>query len=741
MTDLGIKALEYHQEGWSVIPVKPAGKTPLVKWEQFQKKRATAQQVKEWWEKWDNANIAIITGDSGQDGVISSVVLDVDFPAGEVTLKKEGLEPSDTLTALTGGGGSHYIYEHPGFPCKNSSSSIGNTKLPGVDIRGEGGYIVVEPSVHENGKKYKWLIEGALIKPAPEWMLKMLKTEPEPEPNGKVTEEDWKGKLTEGERNSGLTKMVGSLLSKMSVSDALPMIKAWNLEHCEPPLEDSEVEKIVDSIDKKEKKKRKKEEATIAQVRECSIGDLKNSERLRQLMNGDMLYLIEQRLWLRFNGKVWEKDLGEGSIYAYAKQVVRTIIDEAMESDRDKASKLFQEAKSLSGLAKQKNMIELTSKIRDLQVSVNELDSNPMLLSCENGTLDLRTGELREHRREDLITRICPTTYDRHADCPEWEKFVSLIMGGDRTTIAYLQRAMGYSLTGVADEKCFFVLYGHGDNGKTTFIENISYLMGDGLAVHTPVTSLVTKNPNQSEGVPNDIARMKGARMVFTSEIGQTHRLNEERIKAMTGGGGAITARFMRAEWFTFKPEFKIWMDTNYKPSISGTDPAMWNRVHLIPFEVCIPKVTEKVSRRDVDKMFEAERSGILNWALKGCNSWQETGLRPPEVVLEATEKYKEESDPLLSFFEECVDLKDGARVPKQTLYETYQDFCTNNNIKYPLGQKNFSQTLLQRGFKEGRETTPPKHRYFEGLELKPFAGGKVTYNNETDDEDRDLPF
>ena len=229
-------------------------------------------------------------------------------------------------------------------------------------------------------------------------------------------------------------------------------------------------------------------------------------------------------------------------------------------------------------------MIDVAKWLPGVAVSVGMFDRDPMLLNCSNGTLDLRNGEIRAHDPADLITKMVPVAYDPQATCPVWEAFVDRIMEGDRSKIEFLQRAVGYSLTGITSEQCLFVLHGPGANGKSTFMETIRELLAD-YAMHTTTSSLLQ---SKSSPIRNDLARLNGARCVSAVEIGMGKRLDEALVKQLTGGD-QVTARFLYNEYFEYKPTFKLFIAANHKPDIQGVDHGIWRRIHLIPFNVTIP--------------------------------------------------------------------------------------------------------------------------------------------------------
>jgi putative DNA primase/helicase len=269
-------------------------------------------------------------------------------------------------------------------------------------------------------------------------------------------------------------------------------------------------------------------------------------------------------------------------------------------------------------------------------------------------------------------------------------------MGGSTSLVGFLQRAIGYCLSGVTSDKALFVLYGaSGDNGKSTLVDVIQLLLGD-YAMRTPTDTFLRKREG---AIPNDIARLKGARFVWASESERGARLSESLLKEITGGD-RLAARFMRGEFFEFYPEFKLWLATNHKPTVSG-DRAIWNRIKLVPFEVSIPKDQQK-PRHVVMEMFRAELPGILNWALQGCMDWQRRGLGVPQEVVAATQQYQAEQDTLAAFLADTCVVAQSASVPAGRLYQAYRRWADNSG-EAPLTLKGFAAQLAERGFKKTR--------------------------------------
>lgn len=322
----------------------------------------------------------------------------------------------------------------------------------------------------------------------------------------------------------------------------------------------------------------------------------------------------------------------------------------------------------------------------------DDFDADPWLLTVENGTLDLRTGKLQPHDPRHLITKLAPVTYDPAAQCPNWLDFLDMIMDRRPQLTGFLKRAFGTSLTGVTSDKAMYILYGAGgDNGKSTLIDVMQRVLGD-YARRTPVETFLKKRDGS---IPNDIARLKGARFVWTSENERGSRLSEALIKEMTGGD-KLAARFMRGEFFEFMPEFKLWFATNHKPAVRG-DAAVWRRLKLIPFDISIPVDKQKL-RHEVMEIFSREHSGILNWAIEGCLEWLREGLGVPEEVVAATQEYEAEQDTFAMFLDEkCVRVP-NARVLSLDLYQEYRAW-SEQRCESPVSHKAFASLMSERNF------------------------------------------
>jgi putative DNA primase/helicase len=418
-----------------------------------------------------------------------------------------------------------------------------------------------------------------------------------------------------------------------------------------------------------------------------NLTDMGNAERFVSRHGRDVRYCYPWAKWLIWTGARWERDEA-GRVHRMAKETVRNIYREASVAEDEGVRKaIAQHATRSESEARIKAMLELAKS--EVPVSPDELDAAPWLLNAPNGTIDLRTGELGPHRREDLLTKVAGAEYRPDAPAPAWETFLGRVLPGEELR-RFVQRAAGYSATGDTSEQCLFINHGAGANGKSTYQEALAAALGD-YAMRTPTETLLAK---RAGGIPNDVARLKGARFVAASETEEGRRLAEGLVKDLTGQD-TISARFMRAEWFDFRPTHKLWLSTNHKPEIRGTDNAIWRRIRLIPWSVTIPPAERD---QKLPEKLQDELSGVLAWVVRGCIEWRREGLGEPEEVRAATAGYRAEMDTLAAFIDECCVVAQNARTQATHLYTAYKGWCEESGERHDT-QKKFGMRLTERGF------------------------------------------
>lgn len=435
--------------------------------------------------------------------------------------------------------------------------------------------------------------------------------------------------------------------------------------------------------------------------------DLGNARRLAQRHGKVVRYIHTWRQWVMWNGTHWERD-ETGAIYRLAHDTIESMYEEALRAGDVLRPELAGWAAKSESDRRIEAMIKQAQHLTELAADHSKFDQDPFLLNCLNGTLDLRTGELRQHMPQDLITKRVDVEFDATAQCPVWNKFLCRSMNKDEELIEFLRRAIGYSLTGSIKEQCLFFLYGSGRNGKSTFVETLFGLLGP-YAQKTPADMLLAKA--QGNNIPHDVARLVGVRCAVASEIEAGRRLDEAKVKDLTGGD-TLVARFLHKNLFEFQPTHTLWIYGNHKPLIEGTDDGIWRRIHQIPFNVQIP---EDEIDRDLLTKLKSEIPGILNWAVRGCLDWQRNGLCTPEIVKRANRIYRLEMDVLANFFSDCCQFDAAARSSARELYEAYEVWCVAANDS-PMTKRDFGLRLTERGLETKRGTGG--QRYWLGISV-----------------------
>lgn len=423
--------------------------------------------------------------------------------------------------------------------------------------------------------------------------------------------------------------------------------------------------------------------------------DYGNAERLVAMFGNDIRYDEDQGLWFVWDKKRWCKSKG-GQLTAKAKATIRQTYREAIDTAEKEGQPvkdipLTEWARKSESKGLLQAMVFLTQD--EVPITTDELDSNPMLLNVQNGTIDLTTGQIRKQRRVDYITQLAPVGYDLNATCPQWEHFLDRIFNGNQSLISYLQRAVGYSITGSIKEHILLFLYGSGANGKSTFLSVLTELLGDYAWVANDELLLSHKSSQH----PTRIAELFHRRFVSTTEVSEGRSLDEPLFKRLTGerkGQG----RWMRQDAFEFNFTHTLWLAANDRPKVKGTNNAVWRRIKLIPFTVIIPDAEQD---KDLTEKLLMERSGILNWIIKGCLQWQQVGLSEAPEITNATNEYRKDEDVILRFIDDCCITQEDAYVTKKNLYDAFEQWYEENIGKRPLSVKVFSRRLKEKGFSD----------------------------------------
>lgn len=430
------------------------------------------------------------------------------------------------------------------------------------------------------------------------------------------------------------------------------------------------------------------------------LTDAGNGQRFFLRHGADVKFVPEWG-WLVWTGTHWARD--ELHVRDLMIQTARLIHVEAATLADPREQELVSKWARTSQQA-QRVQAALWCAQPALAATVGQFDKNTWILPVLNGTIDLRSGELYPHNREHYCTKLSPVYLTNGADCPIWKKFLARVIP-DIEVRDFIQRFAGYSLTGDVSEQVLAFLYGGGRNGKSVFLEVLAALFGE----YHQAAHIQTLSVKGNAGVPNDVAKLAGARLVTVSEVPEGARMNESLIKDLSGGD-TITARFLRQEFFQFVPQFKLWIRGNHKPQIRGTDNGIWRRLMLIPF-------TEHIRDDEVDSNLKekllGELPGILTWAVEGCLHWQKCGLKAPQAVAAAVSEYRAESDTLGQFITECCVTYPGARATAADLYARYREWCAASG-HFPGTSTWFGRALGERGF----EKSVPKNVIWLGIDL-----------------------
>lgn len=421
--------------------------------------------------------------------------------------------------------------------------------------------------------------------------------------------------------------------------------------------------------------------------------------------------------WYVWENEVWiECNKNSNEIHQLVKDSIDSMYQIATEQTGEDRTAFLNFCKKCESRISIDNMLSLASREKAVNRNESDFDNYPEYYNCNNALIDLSGNKFKiiERDPELLIRQKTGVEYDETAVCPGFLKILDTIFNENKNMIDFIQQAVGYSLTGFTTEDCLFFMYGIGRNGKSTFAEILKSIFGS--YYHKANIELIMMQKNVS--VRNDIADLKGKRLVVTSEIEQGKRLAESLVKDLTGGDD-ITARHLFQEHFTFKPVFKLWIYGNHKPIIRGTDEGIKRRIKLIPFNNIIPE--DKVRSRDSIMIeIKAELSGILNWALTGFNKWRENGrLIFPEEVKEATKEYFDEMDHIQNYIKDRIDETDPtAKIKVKDLYEDYKKYSEDNG-EIAISNKLFSKALKEKGYHNEKGTG---NYYFWGkISLKKF--------------------
>lgn len=654
--------------------------------------------IRDWWKEWPKANVGIATG--AQSNLF---VIDADSPLIVNDAEQRGLPPTPSVRT---GNGQHAWFKHPGFIVPNK------VKIEGFDFRGDGGLVVAPPSMHYSGVRYDWIT--ALDTPladCPGWISALItqsKAFDQAAHHFAVASSDQPyglGSLKNacmlirsarnGERNNTLYQKAASIYNLVAGGELLDSTadEALRAAGNAVGLDPEEIEKTLTqakrngSANPRNAPKREKAEIDLLKFSNTDIG---NAERIVAMHGENIRFVGQWDTWLFWNGKYWQKD-STGYVSRLAQKMVKLLLHASADlEDEEKRKKAINFALSSHSRKSIDNMLALAKNQLGIRVDATVFDCDPWLLNCINGTLNLQSGKLQAHQQSDLITRMLDIAYNEDASAPTWLTFLNVIFANDQTLITYVQKALGYSITGDVREDCLHFAYGSGGNGKSTFFRALEKLLGD-YAHKSPSSMLMA---SKFEGIPVDVADLQGKRLVVASEVSKGVRWNEAKIKDLTGGD-KLTARYMRANPFTFEPTHKLWIYGNYKPVVIGADEGIWRRMRLIPFVVKIPAAIKDTT---FDDKLVPELSGILSWIVRGCLDWQHEGLRAPKPIAEATHDYQTEMDKLQAFIDERCVVSANERCLFKELYASYVQYCKQLG-EFVIDKREFKERLERKEY------------------------------------------
>ena len=397
-----------------------------------------------------------------------------------------------------------------------------------------------------------------------------------------------------------------------------------------------------------------------------------NAEAFRAHFGDSVRWDRQREEWLVWRDHAW-RDNATPDVRRLAHEHVRLWQQEALTvPDYLRRKQVLDFTLKLEKSGSFDSMLREARVLDPIQVTAGGWDADPWVLGAQNGVVDLKTGLIRAGSRGDLITKQVAVDYDAGAEAPRWVEFVNQVFDGDVELVSYIQRAIGYSLTGVVTEQCFFMGHGTGSNGKSTMMAALDAVFGD-YAHTTDIRTFTTS----VDAIPYELAQLAGRRLIMTSEANKRSQLNEQVLKNFTGGD-KVEAQHKYGHPFSYQPIGKIWFSVNHTPKVSDESHGFWRRVRMIPFAKTFEKGAED---RSLGDKLKAEASGILSWAVQGCLDWMAQGLNPPASVLAATEAYQRDEDPVSEFLAERCTVGELHSVMGSAFYAAYKTWATEQGL------------------------------------------------------------
>jgi putative DNA primase/helicase len=648
------------------------------------------ERVGNWNASFPGANWGALTGRFSR-----IVIVDIDpRNGGEETwaamLQENGVQSETefgTVIAETGSGGRHIYFKRYGIDVRSHPIA------DGVDIKGEDSLVVIPPSMHMSGNKYKWVIgpDESPIANMPEWLKEKIgETSP-----GSGDWEPLSGPIPEGERNNTLWHHSVTMLRAGSTVELVTAAIRTAVDDGATegqPISDTEIESVVTSARKYVERGRSGDTNAALGI-DHTLNDAGNAARFANNHAGRFLYTLKLGQWFAWKGHYWMEDPENLETLRAAVHTAERIMEDAVKASTQKAyAKIVRWAQTSLNHLKLNAMIKMARANPKLQTTTEQLDTHSHLMVVKNGVLNLKTGTFEDPNPEDLLTRLANVDYNPDAEAPFWLKSLDLAFDGDQKLVDYMQRALGYSLTGETSEQCLFICHGEqGNNGKSTILEAVSRLLGD----HAMMSdfSVLSADKGGDSFARSNMADMRASRFVNVNEA-KNVRIDETLVKQLTGGD-TIVARRLYHEAFRYVPQFKIWIRANDIPIIQGTDNAIWRRMKLIPFLKEIPK-SERRARHVVDRKLDAEAEGIFAWMVEGARMWYERGLEDPEIVTQAVDDYRSDMDTFSRFLADCTDESNDSKIATRSLYVVYKDWTDEQGIR-AISKPRFNREMVRK--------------------------------------------
>lgn len=657
-------------------------------------------QILEWAQKYPNANAAFTFR---PDGPLIGIDVDHDkFWWWDQMQREHGLV--ETFMVKTGNSGIHAYFQRPRHM---TVPNVPKTKKGGFECKSDNLYLMAPGSIHPDTLKLYEVIMDIDPQPAPDWLLAEIQKAAQAETTGGNGHKPPKtGPIYEGQgRNSACAAEGGRLMRVYKDEEIVKaMVRAYNEAVCVPPLTEDELQRTVW---KSLPKWADRDTAETPDTDALHMTDAGNALRLLSAHGRDMKYCRLEKDWYTFNSRYWDR--GIDRVYDYAKEVPRMILAEAAAEPNEKhRDALAKWALSSESMQKTNAMIEYCQSDELVRIKPEDFNRDVFLLNCRNGTLDLRSLQLKPHDRADLITRMIPTNYVPEADRTKWDEVIGRLIP-DADTRRFFQAGIGYSATGSQKEKAFFLMLGPTDSGKSTLLGIIRDVLGPYAGECDPEVFMSRTFGEDSTGPNEAVANLRGIRFLTCTELQNNRQLNTEFVKRATGTE-SLPCNRKHEHAYRYKPEFKVWFSGNHAPRVTETNSAIWNRVKRMEMVVSIPK--DQQDKKLHDTLVNEHAEAVLSWIADGGLEVCTNGLIDSAAVTKATAEYRAEQDVLANFLAECTIPNAAGAVLLKDLFRHYSSWVDENTEKgtTKLGKIEFSKAMTERGFT-----------------VKPGAGHKTT--------------